>query len=324
MLPKPELPAKLPELVKAEQDKMEAVAGLHELDAILDNPSPAAQPRPLPSASSSSSGSEEESSSESESAEERTEPVLPTRPKPAPDEDKRPVTAALVGPGTKLLENSELKSSEASLQSMQHEEQERLHVVATLTSDKKSQGTRVPSSTKLGSEGANKDSKLGTEKVETKLEELNELVLSDEKELPFWEVTALAFLSIHPKPKMTEKLLRKPPFRFIHDIFSATKASTGFGEGLFSGKELDARAIGKDDDAKKNFITKLILLVEQVNGDKVAAEPCKIVAGWEAEKTNEFLQDMADAALSEVDMKPHVNAVLRGIALKNGKNSTFK
>ena len=53
------------------------------------------------------------------------------------------------------------------------------------------------------------------------------------------------------KPVLKDKLLQKPPFRFIHDIFSAVTEATGFGEGLFEDRNelLDGTGI-KDKQGK--------------------------------------------------------------------------
>lgn len=62
------------------------------------------------------------------------------------------------------------------------------------------------------------------------------------------------------KPKMSEKHLSKPPFRFLHDVVSAITRETGFGEGLYSGGELDAKAIS-DKAGKIDYLSKIFNLV---------------------------------------------------------------
>lgn len=59
------------------------------------------------------------------------------------------------------------------------------------------------------------------------------------------------------KPPLTDKLLKKPPFRFLHDIIKAIIKETGFLKGLYSDSELNSDNV-KEKDAKINFLNKLI------------------------------------------------------------------
>ena len=104
----------------------------------------------------------------------------------------------------------------------------------------------------------------------------------------YWQETAELYGQLFQKPKMSQKLLTKPPFRYLHDIFTATCAATGYGQGLYEGAELDAKAI-TEKDAKIAFLVKLIQLTELIIGEQIDVKPTKIVAGHEPEKTNIFL-----------------------------------
>lgn len=55
-----------------------------------------------------------------------------------------------------------------------------------------------------------------------------------------WKETATMFSALFEKPKMSEKLLQKPPFKYIFDIVKETIKATGFAQGLYNDEELDA------------------------------------------------------------------------------------
>ncbi|XP_046592212.1 TRAF3-interacting protein 1 isoform X2 [Neodiprion lecontei] len=96
------------------------------------------------------------------------------------------------------------------------------------------------------------------------------------------------------KPPLTEKLLKKPPFRFLHDIVSSVIRETGFLDGLFTEDELNSENI-KDKDSKLAYLTKLIDVVKLITGNNLMVRPSKIIAGHEPTRTNELLQAIGKA-----------------------------
>lgn len=101
--------------------------------------------------------------------------------------------------------------------------------------------------------------------------------------------------AIITKPKLSSKLLGKPPFRFLHDIIMEVQKQTGFGKGLYTETESDSSQVS-DKAAKMQFLDKSILLVGIQLNTLVEAKSAKIVAGADAHSTNNFLQLLAVAA----------------------------
>ncbi|MCI4378658.1 hypothetical protein PGIGA_G00218370 [Pangasianodon gigas] len=126
------------------------------------------------------------------------------------------------------------------------------------------------------------------------------------------------------KPPLTEKLLSKPPFRYLHDIVSEVIRTTGFMKGLYGEAEMKSDNV-KDKDSKIAFLQKAIDVVMLVSGEPVAAKPARIVAGHEPEKTNELLQTIAKCCLNKLSSDEAVRHVLAGdkVDLK-GKASTSR
>ncbi|XP_055494453.1 TRAF3-interacting protein 1 isoform X1 [Leucoraja erinacea] len=113
------------------------------------------------------------------------------------------------------------------------------------------------------------------------------------------------------KPPLTEKLLSKPPFRYLHDIFTEVIRITGFLKGLYTDFEMKSDNV-KDKDAKIAFLQKAIDVVMMVSGDSLSVKPARIVAGHEPEKTNELLQAIAKCCLNKLSSDDSVRRVLTG------------
>ncbi|XP_029386812.1 TRAF3-interacting protein 1 isoform X2 [Echeneis naucrates] len=113
------------------------------------------------------------------------------------------------------------------------------------------------------------------------------------------------------KPPLTEKLLSKPPFRYLHDIFSEVIRTTGFMKGLYGENEMKSDNV-KDKESKIAFLQKAIDVVMLVSGEPLAAKPARIVAGHEPEKTNELLQAIAKCCLNKMSSDDAVKRILAG------------
>ncbi|GAB1607300.1 TRAF3-interacting protein 1-like [Argonauta hians] len=113
------------------------------------------------------------------------------------------------------------------------------------------------------------------------------------------------------RPPLTDKLLAKPPFRFLHDIITSVIKSTGFMQGLYTDEEHNSDNV-KDKESKMKFLQKAIDMVSLVTEKQLSVRPSKIVAGHEPEKSNEFLQLLAEAIKKQVENEVYVQRVLKG------------
>ncbi|XP_066431808.1 TRAF3-interacting protein 1 isoform X1 [Eleutherodactylus coqui] len=127
------------------------------------------------------------------------------------------------------------------------------------------------------------------------------------------------------KPPLTDKLLGKPPFRYLHDILTEVIRTTGFLKGLYAESELKSDNV-KDKDAKISFLQKAIDVVVLVTGEPLAVKPARVVAGHEPEKTNEFLQAIGRCCLNKLSSDDAVKRILSGekVDLKGKPPSSSK
>eukprot|EP00956_Cyclotella_meneghiniana_P020480 scaffold36296_cov115-Cyclotella_meneghiniana.AAC.8 len=122
--------------------------------------------------------------------------------------------------------------------------------------------------------------------------------MADELESAINEVKSI-LQPLFSKPKLSSKLLSKPPFRFIHDIVTSTLDSTGFPDGLFEPVELQSSTYKDDKAAKLSFLDKLIHLTNVGSGHIVEVSSSKIVAGIEPLSTNILLANFGRIAVNQ-------------------------
>lgn len=94
------------------------------------------------------------------------------------------------------------------------------------------------------------------------------------------------------QPQLTEKLLSRPPFKFIVEIVKNIIAATGYLENDLSEKEIENAS--NDKDTKRYFLVKLIKLLD--DGSLKSIKVTEILAGRDAEGANKVLQKLGTNA----------------------------
>lgn len=85
----------------------------------------------------------------------------------------------------------------------------------------------------------------------------------------YWKQTAELFTPLIEKPKMVEKLLKKPPPKYVFDIIVNTMKATKFNQGLFSDTELDPKHFEADKQNRLDFFQKSIDIAKLINSSSI-------------------------------------------------------
>ncbi|CAH4031875.1 unnamed protein product [Pieris brassicae] len=147
--------------------------------------------------------------------------------------------------------------------------------------------------------------------------------MEKELDLSIIKATQLSLGKYVKRPPLSDKLLKKPPFRFLHDIVTSVLKSTGFFEGLFEDHELKSDNV-KDREAKITFLNKVIYVISKTVGKELNVKPSKIVAGQEPEKTNELLQCLAEALDKKLTSEDAVRSSREATTSKDTVRSSRK
>ena len=117
----------------------------------------------------------------------------------------------------------------------------------------------------------------------------------------YWSETGRMFSQLIQKPKMTEKLLKKPPPKYIYDIILSTMKTTGFPKGLYTPEEEDHKYFESDAHHKLDILQKAIDITKIVMNENFDIKCTNILKGEQPDKTNYFLQLFYKAATNGKD-----------------------
>ncbi|KAF4666602.1 hypothetical protein FOZ61_009542 [Perkinsus olseni] len=100
--------------------------------------------------------------------------------------------------------------------------------------------------------------------------------------------------SLITRPKLTGKLLSRPPVKFLYDIVSEVSVVTGFGDEIV--REVPGGLSTRD--AKLEFITLLHSTTEHALRRRIDLDPLRVICGKDSDKTNKLLISFHEAATS--------------------------
>ena len=104
------------------------------------------------------------------------------------------------------------------------------------------------------------------------------------------------FESLIEKPKITEKLLKKPPPKYIYDIILNIMKKTRFSKGLYTPEEEDHKYLELYSRHKLEILQKAIDITKIVMNDNFDIKWTNILKGEQPDKTNYFIQLFFKAA----------------------------
>ena len=135
----------------------------------------------------------------------------------------------------------------------------------------------------------------------------------------YWSETGKLFSSLIEKPKMTEKLLKKPPPKYIYDIILNTMNKTNFPKGLLNDQEMDHKYFEADPHHKLAILQKVIDITKIVMNENFEIKTTNILKGEQPDKTNYFLRMFYKAATNGKDNTPLIEKYLENQTKKEVK-----
>lgn len=108
----------------------------------------------------------------------------------------------------------------------------------------------------------------------------------------YWSGPMAALQPLVPSVAITDKHMKRPPFKFLHDIFSAMHAVCPAAFPSVPAPSWDQSTIA-DKDAKIAFLDQILADVQRGLGKQCDVLTKKIVTGSECEKTCAFMMDVA-------------------------------